>query len=677
MTDRVSTTSTYVEPLDRDQSALTVLAVAVPATDRASLADALDRRARPAELIEADTAGAAVDRVAEGGVDCVVSGTDLPDSTVLELLATARDERDGLPVVVYAAAGTDTTPTDAINAGADGYFRAGGAPEAFDRLAERIETVGEDWRSRVALAESNRLLLHLTEYTSDTLWMFTADWADTAVVNSAYEDVWDRSQDDLIDDPGDFLEGVHPADVDTVTAGMERVSSGEPVDLEYRVTMDDETRWVSVHAEPVVGDSGDIEYVAGFTRDVDDLKQRELSMGSLNEALRDLLAARDDKSVAANVVDVAESVIGCPVTVVRGRRGDAGSLAPLAATAAALDRVGAEDSSELPVVTAGDRLYEIVERGESRVVEDGDALAETTPVCDVGSLLVVPLGDHGSLTVGTAPGERLSAYERDLLEVLSRTATAALNRVRRDEELEAYRTELEQSNEDLEQFAYVASHDLQEPLRMVSSYVSLLDDEYGGELDAEADEYLDYAVDGADRMREMIDALLDYARVHTHAEDPEPIDASAVLDDALAELALLIDDHGATVERGELPTVVADPDQLRQVFQNLVKNSVEHGGPGDDADGAQIAIEATERNDCWEFSVADDGPGVPVDQQDDVFDIFRTAGSGDGTGIGLAVCKRIVERHGGDIWVDSQPGDGTAFRFTLPAAPGGAGEGQR
>ncbi|WP_225334141.1 sensor histidine kinase [Halomicrobium urmianum] len=509
--------------------------------------------------------------------------------------------------------------------------------------------------------------------------MFTGDWEDTVVVNSAYEEVWDRSVADLIEDPGDFLEGVHPADIDAITDEMERVSSGEPADLEYRVTMDGETRWLSVHAEPVVGDSGDIEYVAGFTRNVDDLKQRELSMGSLNEALTDLLHARDEESVAATVVDVAESVIDCPVTVVRGKEAETGSLVPLAATEAVLDRVGAEDLSELPVLTSGDRLYEIVEGGESRLVEDGDALAETTPVSiDVGSLLVVPLGNYGSLTVGTPPGERLSAYERDLLEVLSRTATAALNRVQRDEELGAYRTELEQSNEDLEQFAYVASHDLQEPLRMVSSYVSLLADEYDGALDAEADEYLEYAVDGADRMREMIDALLDYSRVHTHAEDPESIDASAVLDDALAELALLIDDHGATVDRGELPTVVADPDQLRQVFQNLVKNAVEHGVPeDDDTGGARIAVEATERDDCWEFSVADDGPGVPLDRQDDVFDIFRTGGSGGGTGIGLAVCKRIVERHGGDIWIDSQPGDGTAFRFTLPPEPGGVGERQR
>ncbi|WP_225334142.1 response regulator [Halomicrobium urmianum] len=168
MTDRVSTASTYVEPLDRDRSALTVLAVAVPAEDRTSLADALERRARPAELIGAETATAAVERVADGGVDCVVASTDLPDSTALELLASVRDERDGVPVVVYATAGTDTTPTDAINAGADGYFRAGDGPETVDRMAERIETVAEDWRSRVALAESNRLLLRLTEYTTDS-----------------------------------------------------------------------------------------------------------------------------------------------------------------------------------------------------------------------------------------------------------------------------------------------------------------------------------------------------------------------------------------------------------------------------------------------------------------------------------------------------------------------------
>ena len=224
---------------------------------------------------------------------------------------------------------------------------------------------------------------------------------------------------------------------------------------------------------------------------------------------------------------------------------------------------------------------------------------------------------------------------------------------------------LRQSNRDLEQFAYVASHDLQEPLRMVSGYLQLVDERYGDRLDEDGREFIDYAVDGALRMKKMIADLLDYSRVSTRGEEPAPVDAGSTLDQALTDLGVLIEEAGAEVIRDELPTVMADENQLVRVFQNLVANALRHGG-----EGVRVEVTTERDGDRWRFSVADDGPGIPAEQHARIFEIFESLQRPDGqqsTGIGLAVCRRIVERHGGRIWVESEPGEGATFHFTMPA----------
>jgi PAS domain S-box-containing protein len=230
----------------------------------------------------------------------------------------------------------------------------------------------------------------------------------------------------------------------------------------------------------------------------------------------------------------------------------------------------------------------------------------------------------------------------------------------RERELRETRLELDQSNAKLERFAHVASHDLREPLRMVSSYLTLLEAELDG-LDGETEEYLRFALDGADRMRAMVDGLRQYSRVQTRAEPPEVVDASVVAEATLHDLDLLVAEAEASVDVGDLPPVRADPDQLGQLFQNLLRNAVEHGG-----DGVDVTVSGSVRDGVAEFAVADDGHGIPADRLDAVFDIFETGGDSDGTGIGLAICRQIVQRHGGDIWAESGPGAGTTLRFTLP-----------
>jgi PAS domain S-box-containing protein len=240
------------------------------------------------------------------------------------------------------------------------------------------------------------------------------------------------------------------------------------------------------------------------------------------------------------------------------------------------------------------------------------------------------------------------------------------DRKRTEELLEKKSAELQRSNQELEQFAYIASHDLQEPLRMVSSYVQLLAKRYQGKLDADADEFIGYAVDGATRMQRLINDLLLYSRVGTRGKPFEPIDSYQALAAALDNLQLALVDSGAAVSHGPLPTVMADGSQLTQLFQNLVGNAIKFHGEAP----PQVHVSARRQDKEWLFSVRDNGIGIAREDFERIFVIFqRLHGRGDypGTGIGLAVCKRIVERHGGKIWLESEPGQGTTFLFTLPA----------
>jgi len=259
------------------------------------------------------------------------------------------------------------------------------------------------------------------------------------------------------------------------------------------------------------------------------------------------------------------------------------------------------------------------------------------------SLVFAPIVEAGYVNV----------YGRDVTE--RRRAEEALKRVADD---------LARSNRDLEQFAYIASHDLQEPLRTVAGYLQLLDRRYKDRLDADANDFINFAVDGAARMQTLINDLLAYSRVGTKGHAAAPVNCEEILARALANLRSAVEETGARITHDPLPTVSGDAPQLVQLFQNLIGNGIKFRGKAP----PEIHVSAAPDDGHWKFSIADNGIGIEPRYADRIFVIFQRLHTRDkypGTGIGLAICKRIVERHGGKIWFQPRPEGGATFYFTI------------
>jgi light-regulated signal transduction histidine kinase (bacteriophytochrome) len=305
----------------------------------------------------------------------------------------------------------------------------------------------------------------------------------------------------------------------------------------------------------------------------------------------------------------------------------------------------------------------------------------------------------GALTLYSEVPGAFDAEQVRLLEALCDDLSYALDAIQQDrlhaeaeQDLRRTAEGLARSNKELEQFAYISSHDLQEPLRMVSAYSGLLRERYQGQLDEKADQYLAFVLEGSQRMRLLINDLLAYSRVSDGASHLAPVAVREPLEAALADLRVAIDETGAAITQEQLPTVTSDRLLLAQVFMNLIGNALKFRTPGAapaihvgarrvvpaGAAGARDAQDPQRAHGAeWVFFVRDNGIGIDPRYADKIFDIFQrlhSRGRYEGTGIGLAICRKIVERHGGRIWVESEAGKGSTFFFSvpddLPASPG-------
>ncbi len=284
----------------------------------------------------------------------------------------------------------------------------------------------------------------------------------------------------------------------------------------------------------------------------------------------------------------------------------------------------------------------------------------TKSISDENNILLI----SSDITERKNAEKKMMMYRSHLEKRTEELEKELIARNRVELELKNSNINLKRSNQDLEQFAYVASHDLQEPLRMVSSYTQLLKRRYINQIDEKADKYINYAVDGAKRMQNLINDLLVYSRVTTQGKLFKKVDSNTALKKAISNLEVLMRETNTTINNDTLPFVKADATQLERLFLNLISNSIKYGGEA----YPKIHVSAKSNKKMWIFSVKDNGIGIDSKYKDKVFIIFQRLqkrNEGSGTGLGLAICKRIINRHGGDIWFESELGKGTTFYFTI------------
>jgi PAS domain S-box-containing protein len=394
----------------------------------------------------------------------------------------------------------------------------------------------------------------------------------------------------------------------------------------------------------------------------------ETKLREINNTAQQLMTVSSKSEIASITAKCAKSILQTPITGVWWYEDELDSLVPVLMTDKATDYLG-----EQPTFDNGTALaWDAFETGDVQVYDDLSAVDRLhNEETILNSEAVVPLGDHGIMTAGSVEPRAFSETDINLLEVLSSTVEAALTRTKRETVLRETQAELKQSNEELEQFAYAASHDLQEPLRTVSNYLTLLERRHGEDLDGDAADFIAFAVDGADRMRNMIQALLAYSRVDTRRKSFEPVAVGELFEQVTDSLSVKIAETDATVSTpATAATVRGDSSQLAQLFQNLVDNGIKYnlGQP-------EIDISVRSHEDQVTIAVTDDGIGIKADRRGEIFEVFQRLHAReefDGTGIGLSICRKIIDRHGGDIDVQSQPGAGSTFSITLPG--GGAAD---
>ncbi|MFC4436941.1 MULTISPECIES: PAS domain-containing protein [Natrialbaceae] len=435
-----------------------------------------------------------------------------------------------------------------------------------------------------------------------------------------------------------LLSSIHAVDRDRVKARIEEaVETCGEYESEYRVwNADDELEWVAARGHVECDEDGNPDTFPGALTDITERKRAEIEAEKQTKQLETLVQVLPVGVVVANADGSLRRANDTAKEIWGGNVFDAESVEEYEKYSAVW-----ADSGE-PVEPEEWTMSQVI-RGEA--VTDPNVY-EITTFDDERRIIM----EHG-MPVRDARGE------------VSRAVVTLTDITERKE----YQRKLKESNERLEQFAYAASHDLQEPLRMVSSYLQLIERRYADDLDEDGEEFIEFAVDGAERMSEMIDGLLEYSRVEAQGDPFDTVDLDAVLDDVLVDLQLRIDESDAEIATDPLPHVEGDAEQLRQVFQNLLDNAIEYSGD----EPPRIRVETERLGSGWRVSVRDEGIGIDTDDQGRVFEVFQRLhgqDEGSGTGIGLALCQRIVERHDGEIRVESEPGEGATFSFTLPEA---------
>ena len=429
---------------------------------------------------------------------------------------------------------------------------------------------------------------------------------------------------------------VHPDDRDRVMNAMQdHLENHVPYAIEYRLRQKSgDYCWIYARAQAIWDETGKPTRMAGSISDITDRKRAEEALQQSEAKYRALI---DTTQTGYVVLDQQGIVLDANQEYVRvtGQSNMSDILGK-----PVLDWIAPYDLER----NAAEIQKALVERSVQNLETD---------YCHANGT-IIPV-EINAKVIDTDEGCRILALCRDITE-----------RKQARQELKAAIADLARSNQDLEQFAYVASHDLREPLRKIRSYSDLLVKRYRGKLDERADKYIAYITDATQRMQSLISDLLTYSRVSKPELIPEPTDLGRILKKTLADLSPLIKENKAIITTDSLPKVNANPTQMAQLLQNLITNGIKFRTQ----QSPRIHITATREGQFWQIAVQDNGIGMDTQYRDRIFVIFQRLHYREeypGTGIGLAVCKKIVERHGGQIWVESELGQGSTFYFTLPA----------
>ena len=457
--------------------------------------------------------------------------------------------------------------------------------------------------------------------------------------NKGAEKIYGYSAREMVGKPIFVL--VPPSEHDKINELIEKVKKGSKVaHYEAQRTKKDGTIiCILVTLSPIKNVDGEVTGISSIVRDITERKKAEKALIESEEKLNTTIESSPDSIIAS---DLDLNITSC--------------------NRATVNMYEASSSEELIGLNAMELIdpkdrQKLIESTKIALMEKKSVTLELNSIT-MNTKKVFPVEISGN-SIRNAEGYPIGfvAITKDITE-----------RKNAEKEREILIGELERSNKELQQFAYIASHDLQEPLRTISSFTQLLARRYKGQIDKDADEFIDFIVDGTNRMQAMIKDLLQYSRVQTRGEEFKPTDVQDALDKALFNLKITIDENNAEITHDKLPVVIADEKQLIQLFQNLIGNAIKFRKQ-DEVPKIHVLSKKDEENNEYILGVSDNGIGMDQQYAGRIFELFQRLHTRDeykGTGIGLAVAKKIVERHGGKIWVESEPGIGSTFYFTLP-----------
>jgi PAS domain S-box-containing protein len=500
------------------------------------------------------------------------------------------------------------------------------------KIPIRLKGIVQDITERKKAEEKIQSLANVVESSNDAILTISLDGIITSW-NQGAEQIYGYSSEEII---GKSVSIPAPDNLKDETKKLiEKVKLGEKIQHyeTSRLRKDGKLIYVSIVLSPVFDASGELVAISAIVRDITERKNAEVKiqrLANIVESSNDAIITISLDGIITSWNQGAEQIYGYSSEEIIGK----------SISLPAPDNLKDETKKLIEKV----KLGENIQHYRTSRLRKGDKLIYV-------SIALSPVFDASGELVA------ISAIVRDITE-LKKT----------DEILKFKLEELARSNKELEQFAYASSHDLQEPLWMITGYLQLLQRRYQGELDDKADKYIHFAVDGAFRMQNLINDILKFSRVTTSTREPGPTKCEFILNQVLFNLKLFIKENKAIISHGSLPEVMIDSTQLVQIFQNLIINGIKFHSEV----SPKIHISAEKKENDWVFSVQDNGIGIDPQYSGKIFEVFKRLHKKEeypGTGIGLAICKKIVERCGGRIWVESELGKGSTFYFTLPSNP--------